>query len=220
MTSIILLGPPGAGKGTQATFLVEKFGIPQISTGHMLREAIQEQTPLGMQASRYTQSGELVPDDIIIELVKHRLALPDCDHGFLLDGFPRTVAQAEALRTAGIGIDYVIELQVADQEIIDRITGRWVHPASGRVYHDKFHPPKQAGKDDETGEPLVQREDDTAETVKTRLAVYHKSTKPLVSYYQQLQETGAKEAPKFVAINGVASVEEVQKRIVDALSEG
>ena len=183
---IILLGMPGAGKGTQAQFLIEKYGIPQISTGDMLRAAIKTGTPLGAQAKSYMDRGALVPDEIVIALVKERVKAPDCRQGFILDGFPRTIPQAEALRRAGIDIDFVVDIDVSDEEILRRMSGRRVHPASGRSYHVVFNPPSVAGKDDVTGEPLVQRDDDKEETVRKRIATYHAQTKPLVDYYSQL----------------------------------
>ena len=209
---LILLGPPGAGKGTQAQFIREKFGIPQISTGDMLRAAIKAGTPLGREAKKVMDAGRLVSDDIIIGLVKERLKQPDCARGYLFDGFPRTIPQAEALKTEGMALDYVLEIDVPDDEIITRMTGRRVHPGSGRVYHVKFNPPKAEGKDDHTGEPLIQRDDDKPETVKHRLEVYRKQTRPLVDYYKALPTV------KYRKISGIGRVEDVTQRAVAALS--
>jgi adenylate kinase len=209
---LILLGPPGAGKGTQQKFIREKFGIPQISTGDMLRAAVKAGTPLGRQAQKVMDAGHLVSDDIILGLVKERLKKPDCKPGYLFDGFPRTIPQAEAMKQAGIDVDYVLEIDVPDKEIITRISGRRVHPASGRVYHVKFNPPKVEGKDDDTGEPLVLREDDREETVKERLQVYRAQTRPLVDYYQRLL------AGKYRRIPGTGSVEDVKQRALAALT--
>ena len=209
---LILLGPPGAGKGTQAQFIREKFGIPQISTGDMLRAAIKAGTPLGKEAKKVMDAGRLVSDDIIIGLVKERLKQPDCARGYLFDGFPRTIPQAEALKTEGMALDYVLEIHVPDDEIISRMSGRRVHPGSGRVYHVKFNPPMAEGKDDHTGEPLIQRDDDKAETVKHRLEVYRKQTRPLVDYYKALPTV------KYRKISGIGRVEEVTQRAVAALS--
>jgi adenylate kinase len=208
---LILLGPPGAGKGTQANFIREKFGIPQISTGDMLRAARAARTPLGIEAGKIMDAGQLVSDDIIIGLVKERLKRPDCARGYLFDGFPRTIPQAEAMKEAHVRIDYVLEIDVPDDEIIARMSGRRVHPASGRVYHVKFNPPKVAGKDDVTGEPLVQRDDDREETVRKRLEVYRKQTRPLVDYYKGLGTV------KYRKISGMGSVDEVKQRIFAAL---
>lgn len=213
---VILLGAPGAGKGTQARFITEHFGIPQISTGDMLRAAVKAGTPLGLQAKAVMESGGLVSDDIIIGLVKERIKEADCANGFLFDGFPRTIPQAEAMQAAGVVIDHVLEIDVADQEIISRLSGRRVHLASGRVYHIVHNPPKEAGKDDLTGEPLVQREDDKEDTVRKRLEVYHQQTKPLVDFYQALsQRTGT---PHYSAIKGVGTVEEITSQVINALS--
>jgi len=209
---LILLGPPGAGKGTQANFIREKFGIPQISTGDMLRAARAARTPLGMEAGKIMNAGQLVPDDIVIGLVKERLRKPDCRRGYLFDGFPRTIPQAEAMDEAGVPIDYVLEIDVPDEEIITRMSGRRVHPASGRVYHVKFNPPKVEGKDDSTGEPLVQRDDDREETVRKRLQVYRAQTRPLVDYYNGLAKA------RYRKISGMGSVDEVKKRAFAALS--
>ena len=211
---IILLGMPGAGKGTQAQFLVEKYGIPQISTGDMLRAAAKAGTPLGTEAKRYMDKGALVPDEIVIELVKQRVKEPDCAKGFIIDGFPRTIPQAEALHKAGMPVDYVVDLQVSDDEILKRLSGRRVHPASGRTYHVVYNPPKVPGKDDVTGESLVQRPDDTEETVKNRIATYHAQTKPLVDYYLKQEASGA---PRYAGVNGMGAVEEIRDRLISAL---
>src|SRR5487761_2744581 len=202
----ILLGPPGAGKGTQASFICKKYGVPQISTGDMLRAAIKAGTELGLKAKKLMDAGQLVPDEVILDLVKHRIEEPDCSGGFLFDGFPRTLAQAESMKDAGLHIDYVIEIAVPDEEIIQRMSGRRVHPASGRTYHVKFNPPKLAGKDDVTGEPLIQREDDKVETVMKRLEVYRAQTLPLVAYFQKWAATGDAAAPKYRKVAGVGSV--------------
>jgi adenylate kinase len=209
---LILLGPPGAGKGTQAQFIRDKFGIPQISTGDMLRAAVKAGTPLGKQAKQVMDSGRLVSDDIIIGLVKERLREPDCQRGYLFDGFPRTIPQADALKNAGVALDYVLEIDVPDADIITRMTGRRVHPGSGRVYHLKFNPPKAEGKDDVTGEPLIQRDDDKPETVKKRLEVYRQQTRPLVDYYQALPGV------KYRKISGIGRVDEVTRHALAALS--
>ena len=214
---LILLGAPGAGKGTQATFIKEKFGIPQISTGDMLRAAVKAGTPLGIEAKKVMDSGGLVSDEIIINLVKERLKDSDCSHGYLFDGFPRTIPQAEAMKAAGVKIDFVLEIDVPHDAIIDRMSGRRTHPASGRTYHIKFNPPKQEGIDDVTGEPLVQRDDDKEETVKKRLEVYEKQTRPLVDYYGQWAATGDINAPQYRKIAGVGSVEEIKGRAFEAL---
>lgn len=214
---IILLGPPGAGKGTQAQFLLEAFKIPQISTGDMLRAAVKAGTPLGLQAKRIMEEGGLVSDEIMIALVKERVAQADCHNGFLLDGFPRTLAQAKALTDSGIAIDEVIEIKADFEEVIRRISGRRIHPASGRTYHLSNHPPKVLGVDDETGEPLIQRPDDEEATVRNRLKVYETQTMPLVQYYQGLAKTD-KNAPHFFAVNGMQSVEAVKNQIFKHLS--
>jgi adenylate kinase len=214
---LILLGAPGAGKGTQATFIKEKFGIPQISTGDMLRAAVKAGTPLGIEAKKVMDSGGLVSDEIIINLVKERLKESDCANGYLFDGFPRTIPQAEAMKEAGVKIDFVLEIDVPHDAIIDRMSGRRTHPASGRTYHIKFNPPKQEGIDDISGEPLVQRDDDKEETVKKRLEVYEKQTRPLVDYYGQWASTGDASAPQYRKIAGVGSVEEIKARAFDAL---
>lgn len=214
---LILLGAPGAGKGTQATFLKERFGIPQISTGDMLRAAVKAGTPLGLEAKKVMDSGGLVSDDIIIGLVKDRLAQPDCAKGYLFDGFPRTIPQADALKAAGVALDFVVEFDVPEAEIIERISGRRVHPASGRTYHVRFNPPKQEGLDDETGEPLVQRDDDREDTVRKRLSVYQAQTRPLVDYYASWAKSGDPAAPKMRHISGVGAVDDIQKRLEEAL---
>ena len=206
---LILLGAPGAGKGTQATFICQKFGIPQISTGDMLRAAVKAGTPLGLAAKKVMDSGALVSDEIIIGLVKERLAQPDCAKGFLFDGFPRTIPQAAAMKNAGVKLDYVVEIDVPFDAIVERMSGRRSHPASGRTYHVKFNPPKVAGVDDVTGEPLVQREDDKEETVMKRLQVYSDQTRPLVDYYANWAKSDPKDAPKYRAISGMGTVEEI-----------
>lgn len=214
---IILLGAPGAGKGTQATHLREKFNIPQISTGDMLRAAVKAGTPLGLEAKAFMDSGGLVPDAVIIGLVSERIKEADCANGFLFDGFPRTIPQAEAMKNAGVGIDYVVEIDVPDEAIIERMSGRRSHPASGRTYHVKFNPPKVAGKDDVTGEDLVQRPDDAAETVMTRLDVYHSQTKPLVKYYVDWANSGLDGAPKHVFVIGLGDMNVIRDNIFAAL---
>lgn len=214
---LILLGPPGAGKGTQAGFIKERFGIPQISTGDMLRAAVREGTPLGIEAKKVMDSGGLVSDDIIIGLVKDRLTQPDCANGYMFDGFPRTLPQADAMKDARVALDFVLVIEVDDSEIIERMSGRRVHPASGRTYHVKYNPPKVAGKDDVTGEDLIQRDDDREETVKKRLEVYHAQTKPLVEYYSQWQASGDAAAPKVRKIAGIGAVDEITRRAFDAL---
>ena len=215
---LILLGAPGAGKGTQANFIKEKYNIPQISTGDMLRAAIKEGTELGLAAKKVMDAGQLVSDDIIIGLVKDRLKAPDCANGYLFDGFPRTTAQADAMKDAGVKIDYVLEIAVPDDQIVERMSGRRSHPASGRVYHVKFNPPKVEGKDDVTGEPLVQRDDDKEETVKKRLEVYHNQTEVLLSYYGEWAKSGQPGAPKYRKIEGVGPVEEIRDRAFAALN--
>ncbi len=214
---LILLGAPGAGKGTQANLIKEKFNIPQISTGDMLRAAVKAGTPLGLAAKKVMDEGKLVSDDIIINLVKERIKEADCANGFLFDGFPRTIPQAQAMKDAGVPIDYVVEVDVPDSEIIKRMSGRRVHPASGRTYHVVFNPPKVEGKDDVTGEELVQRPDDVEDTVIKRLNVYHEQTKPLVDYYSTWQKSGGANAPKVVHIPGVGSVENIRDQIFRAL---
>ncbi len=215
---IMLLGMPGAGKGTQARYLIEKYGIPQISTGDMLRAAIKERTPSGLQAKTYMDRGALCPDDIVIGLVKERVAQPDCARGFIIDGFPRNLAQAEALRRAGVDIDFVVELDVSDEEILRRLSGRRVHLASGRTYHVEFNPPKVPGKDDVTGEDLVQRPDDLEETVRNRIATFHAQTRPLVEYYSKWAKSGDPRAPRYVRISGSGTVEQVRDRMFAALA--
>ncbi|MDI6749799.1 MAG: adenylate kinase [Rhodocyclaceae bacterium] len=216
---LILLGPPGAGKGTQANFIKEKFGIPQISTGDMLRAAVKAGTPLGLEAKKIMDAGGLVRDDIIIGLVKDRLKEPDCQKGYMFDGFPRTIPQAEAMKEAGVPIDFVLEIDVPDEEIIKRMSGRRVHVASGRTYHVIFNPPKVEGKDDVTGEPLIQRDDDKEETVKKRLEVYHQQTEALIDYYGKWAASGEPGAPKYRKINGLGKVEDVRDAAFAALSE-
>ena len=213
---VILLGAPGAGKGTQAGFITKKFGIPQISTGDMLRAAVKAESPLGLKVKNVMATGGLVSDEIIIDLIKERILADDCANGFLFDGFPRTIPQAEALRDAGVEIDHVIEIAVEDEEIVGRIAGRRMHPASGRTYHIEHNPSKVAGKDDETGEDLIQREDDKEETVRHRLSVYHAQTKPLVAFYQDL--AAANGTPKYSAIAGVGSVEQITAKVMAALA--
>ena len=214
---LILLGPPGAGKGTQAGFITAAFGIPQISTGDMLRAAIKAGTELGKMAKQVMDEGKLVSDDIIIGLVKERLKQPDCANGYLFDGFPRTIPQAQALRDSGIQLDHVVELQVPDSAIIERMSGRRVHQPSGRSYHIRFNPPKVEGKDDLTGEPLTQRDDDSEEVVRKRLDVYQQQTRPLVDYYQAWAKTGDAAAPRYHALAGVGTVEEIRDRVMAVL---
>ena len=215
---LILLGAPGAGKGTQAAFICRKYGIPQISTGDMLRAAVKAGTPLGLAARKVMDSGALVGDDIIIGLVKERLAQPDCAKGFLFDGFPRTIPQADAMKAAGVSLDYVLEIDVPFDAIVERMSGRRSHPASGRTYHIKFNPPRVQGKDDVTGEPLVQREDDKEETVKKRLEVYAAQTRPLVDYYASWAKADPAHAPRYRVVNGTGTVEEITERVLQALS--
>jgi len=214
---LILLGGPGAGKGTQAAFLTEHFSIPQISTGDMLRAAVKAGTPLGKEAKKVMDAGGLVSDEIIMGLIKERLQEPDCSNGYLFDGFPRTIAQAEAMRSEGIGVDYVVEIAVPDEEIIKRMSGRRVHLASGRTYHVEFNPPKDEGKDDVTGEPLIQRDDDKEETVRKRLQVYHDQTAPLIEYYTRWGQTDDPGAPAYVRVDGIGDVEEIKQRILAAM---
>ena len=214
---LILLGPPGAGKGTQAAFITEHFGIPQISTGDMLRAAVKAGTPLGVAAKKIMDSGGLVSDDIIIGLVKDRLQQADCQSGYLFDGFPRTIPQADALKHANVGLDFVVEIAVPEEDIIERMSGRRVHPASGRSYHIRFNPPKVAEKDDLTGEPLVQRDDDKEQTVRHRLQVYRDQTRPLVDYYSAWAATDAK-APRYRKVEGVGSVDDIKNKIFKALA--
>ncbi|MBI1892198.1 MAG: adenylate kinase [Burkholderiales bacterium] len=215
---LILLGAPGAGKGTQATFIKEKYGIPQISTGDMLRAAVKAGTPLGLAAKKVMDAGGLVSDDIIIGLVKDRLQEPDCANGYLFDGFPRTIPQADAMKDAGVAIDYVLEIDVPDTAIIERMSGRRVHPASGRTYHVKYNPPKIGGKDDLTGEDLIQRDDDKEETVKKRLSVYHEQTEVLVDYYNKWAASGQPGAPQYRKIEGVGPVESIRDKAFAALA--
>ena len=214
---LILLGAPGAGKGTQAKFICEKFGIPQISTGDMLRAQVKAGTPLGMEAKKHMDSGGLVPDAVIIGMVKERLKEADCKNGYLFDGFPRTIPQAEAMKEAGVPLDIVLEIDVPDQDIIDRMAGRRVHLASGRTYHITYNPPKVAGKDDVTGEDLIQRDDDKEETVRHRLDIYHSQTKPLVTFYTNWKNAGDSKAPKVEKVAGVGSVDEITSRVLGAL---
>lgn len=214
---VILLGGPGAGKGTQAGFIKEHFGIPQISTGDMLRAHVKEGTELGVAAKKIMDQGGLVSDDIIMGMVKARIQDDDCRTGYLFDGFPRTLPQADALKDAGVFVDAVVEIDVADAEIVRRMSGRRVHPASGRTYHVVFNPPKTEGVDDVTGEPLIQRDDDKEETVKARLKVYHDQTEPLIHYYSAWAERGGEGAPKYIAIHGVGSVDDIRERILGAL---
>ena len=216
---LILLGAPGAGKGTQAAFICRRFSIPQISTGDMLRAAVKAGTPLGREAEAVMASGALVSDDLIINLVKERIALSDCASGFLFDGFPRTIPQADAMRAAGVKLDYVLEIDVPFADIIERMSGRRSHPASGRIYHVKFNPPKVEGKDDETGEDLIQRDDDLEETVRKRLDVYSQQTRPLVDYYAAWAEAEPGVAPKYRAISGVGGVDEITQRALAALGD-
>lgn len=211
---LILLGAPGAGKGTQAQFLCERFAIPQISTGDMLRAAVKAQTELGLQAKKVMDAGGLVSDDIILGLVKDRIAEPDCAKGFLFDGFPRTLVQAHAMVDAGVSIDHVVEIAVSDEEIVSRLSGRRVHPGSGRVYHLQFNPPRKEGLDDETGEQLVQREDDAEATVRRRLGIYHEQTSPLIAFYQNMKNANA---PMYHRVAGVGSVEDIRKILFESL---
>ena len=214
---LILLGPPGAGKGTQAAFIKQLYAIPQISTGDMLRAAVQAGTPLGLAAKKVMDSGALVSDDIIIALVKERLKAVDCAQGYLFDGFPRTIPQADAMKNAAVPIDFVLDIAVPDDAIVERMSGRRVHPASGRSYHVKFNPPKVAGRDDLTGEPLIQRDDDKEETVKKRLAVYHAQTEPLVAYYREWAKSGDPRAPKYRSVDGMGSVDAIKDAVLAAL---
>ena len=214
---LILLGAPGAGKGTQATFICRKYGIPQISTGDMLRAAVKAGSPLGIEAKKVMDAGGLVSDNLIINLVKERIALPDCAAGFLFDGFPRTIPQANAMKAAGVKLDYVLEIDVPFEAIVERMSGRRSHPASGRTYHVKFNPPKIADVDDISGEPLIQREDDKEETVKKRLAVYSEQTRPLVDYYADWAKSDPTSAPKYRAISGTGGVDEITARAFQAL---
>jgi len=216
---LILLGAPGAGKGTQANFIKEKYNIPQISTGDMLRAAVKAGTPLGLEAKKVMESGGLVSDDLIINLVKDRLKQPDCANGYLFDGFPRTIPQAEAMKEAGIAIDHVVEIDVPDETIVDRMVGRRVHATSGRTYHIRFNPPKVAGKDDVTGEELIQRDDDNETTVKKRLAVYHEQTEVLLDYYGKWAKSGQPGAPKYTKIAGVGEIEKIRNDTFAALKK-
>jgi adenylate kinase len=215
---IILLGPPGAGKGTQATFIKAHYGIPQISTGDMLRAAVKAGTPLGRAAKQVMDSGQLVSDDIIIGLVKERLREPDCAAGYLFDGFPRTIPQADALRAAAVKVDVVLEIKVPDADIIERMSGRRVHLASGRTYHLRFNPPQRAGLDDATGEPLIQREDDREEVVRKRLEVYHAQTSVLIGYYSEWADSGDPAAPRYRVVNGVGALDQIRDKIFAALA--
>lgn len=214
---LILLGAPGAGKGTQAAFITDKYGIPQISTGDMLRAAVKAGSPLGLEAKKVMDAGQLVSDDIILGLIKERLRQPDCAKGFLFDGFPRTIPQAEALRKQGVDLDLVLEIDVPDEEIIKRMSGRRVHTASGRTYHVVFNPPKVVGKDDVTGDELIQREDDKEETVRKRLSVYHSQTKPLVEFYSNWAAAGDARAPKYRKVNGVGALDSIRAAVLEAL---
>ena len=214
---LILLGAPGAGKGTQAAFICQRFGIPQISTGDMLRAAVKAGTPLGLAAKQVMDAGALVSDDIIIGLVRERIAQPDCAQGFLFDGFPRTLPQADAMKSARVKLDVVLEIDVPDEAIIERMSGRRAHLPSGRTYHVKYNPPRVEGRDDVTGEPLVQRDDDQEDTVRKRLAVYHQQTRPLVDYYARWAATGDTMAPRYARVSGVGSVEEITARVMQAL---
>lgn len=216
---IILLGAPGAGKGTQAQYITEKYDIPQISTGDMLRAAVKAGSPLGKKVKEVMASGGLVSDETIIALIKERITQPDCANGCLFDGFPRTIPQADALKNEGVHIDFVIDIDVADEEIIKRLSGRRVHEASGRVYHVDNNPPQVAGKDDETGEPLIQREDDKEETVTKRLEVYHAQTKPLVDFYKDLEQTDPDKAPHYIYVPGVGSVDDIRDTIFNAIDQ-
>lgn len=215
---LILLGAPGAGKGTQASFICTRYGIPQISTGDMLRAAVKAGSPLGLAAKTVMDKGALVSDDIIIGLVKERIAQPDCANGFLFDGFPRTIPQADAMKAAGVKLDAVLEIDVPDAAIIERLSGRRVHPGSGRTYHVKFNPPKVADRDDVTGDPLIQRDDDREETVRKRLQVYQNQTRPLVDYYANWSRTGNADAPRCARISGSGSVEQITERVTAALA--
>ena len=214
---LILLGGPGAGKGTQANYIKDHYQIPQISTGDMLRAAVKAGTELGIKAKQFMDSGQLVPDDVIIGLVKERITESDCENGFLFDGFPRTIPQADAMKEAGVSIDAVVDIEVPDDEIIKRMSGRRVHLASGRTYHVIFNPPKQEGKDDLTGEPLIQRDDDREETVRKRLEVYHSQTEPLIDYYKKWNTSGESNAPTYIRIEGVGKVEEIKAAVFTAL---
>ena len=216
---LILLGAPGAGKGTQAAYITQKYGIPQISTGDMLRAAVKAGTRMGQEAKKFMDAGALVPDEVIIGLVKDRIQQPDCAKGFLFDGFPRTIPQAEAMKQAGVDLDYVVEVDVDDAEIVKRLSGRRVHPGSGRTYHIQFNPPKVPGKDDVSGEDLIQRDDDKEDTVQKRLHVYHSQTKPLVEYYSSWAAKGDPRAPKYRKVAGTGSVDQIRDRIFSALAQ-
>ena len=216
---LILLGGPGAGKGTQANFIKDKYQIPQISTGDMLRAAIKAGSELGKKAKGFMDSGGLVPDDVIIGLVKERIKEADCQKGFLFDGFPRTIPQADAMKDAGVALDAVVDINVPDEEIIKRMSGRRVHLASGRTYHITFNPPKEDGKDDVTGEALIQRDDDKEETVRNRLDVYHAQTEPLIDYYKNWESSGESAAPKYIRIEGVGKVDDIREQIYSALGQ-
>lgn len=215
---LILLGAPGAGKGTQAQFICEQYKIPQISTGDMLRAAIKDGTELGLKVKEIMNSGGLVSDDIIIDLVKERISQPDCANGFLFDGFPRTIPQADAMKEGGVKLDHVLEIAVPDEEIVNRLAGRRVHPASGRVYHVEHNPPKEPGIDDVTGEALIQREDDQESTVRNRLSVYHDQTAPLVDYYQQWAKEDPQSAPQYHRVEGIGSVADITRQVKEALN--
>lgn len=215
---VILLGPPGAGKGTQANYITRKFNIPQISTGDMLRAAVKAGTPLGLEAKKIMDAGELVSDDLILKLVEERITADDCREGYLFDGFPRTIAQAEGMAAAGINVDFVVEIQADDEEIVKRMSGRRVHLASGRTYHVIFNPPKTPDQDDETGEPLIQREDDKEETVRNRLKVYHEQTSPLIEYYTRLSEQNTEGAPAYIQVNGMRDINEIRDSILAGLT--
>jgi len=214
---VVLLGPPGAGKGTQASFICARYSIPQVSTGDMLRAAVKAGTPLGLAAKRAMDSGQLVSDDIIVGLVGERMQQPDCAQGFLLDGFPRTIAQSEAMRASGIGVDVLLEIEVPDADIVERMSGRRLHLASGRTYHVRFNPPKVAGRDDQTGDPLIQREDDREDVVRNRLQVYHNQTKAVVDYFREWGRSGTAGAPVYRKVDGVGSVDAVRQRVLEAL---
>ena len=215
---IILLGPPGAGKGTQANYIKQKFNIPQISTGDMLRAAVKAGSPLGREAKKVMDAGELVSDALILKLVKERITGGDCQHGYLFDGFPRTIVQAEGMAAEGITVDFIVEIQADDEEIVRRMSGRRVHLASGRTYHVVFNPPKKPGVDDETGEPLIQRDDDKEETVRNRLKVYHQQTSPLIDFYTRLSGKLANKAPKFVRVNGMQDIQKIKESIIAGLT--
>ena len=215
---IILLGPPGAGKGTQANYIKQNFNIPQISTGDMLRAAVKAGSPLGLEAKKVMDAGELVSDALILKLVKERIKEGDCKKGYLFDGFPRTIAQAEGMAEEGITIDFIVEIQADDEEIVRRMSGRRVHLASGRTYHVVFNPPKKTGVDDATGEPLIQREDDKEETVRNRLKVYHQQTSPLIDFYRRLSAGHAAKAPKFIHVNGMQDIQKIKESIISGLT--